>query len=147
MFKRSSRFIASRRTLRLLAALTWYIGSFALLSKGGRLLCEASVLRPEAKWPLYAAFLGIFIGVTKAIYLFNRSCRNNLQRIDKLPVPYIWGFFRPRFFILLTLMVTTGATLSRLSHGNYLWLIGVGIVDISVGMALFVSSRVFWKKR
>ena len=147
MFKRSSRYIVSRRTLRLLAALTWYIGSFALLSKAGSLLCEASVLRPEGKWPFYAAFLGIFIGVIKAVYLFNRSCRNNLERIDRLSAPYLWSFFRPRFFILLTLMVATGATLSRLSHGNYLWLIGVGIVDLSVGIALLVSSRIFWKKR
>jgi len=147
MLKRSSRFIVSRRTLRLLAALTWYIGSFALLSKGRSLLCEAFVLRPEVKWALYAAFLGVFIGGIKAIYLFNKSCRNNLERIDKLSDPYVWEFFRPRFFIFLTIMVATGATLSRLAHGNYSWLIGVGIIDLSVGMALLVSSRVFWKKR
>ena len=105
---------------------------------------EAIVLRPEEKWPLYAAFIGIIIGVIKATYLFNKSCNNNLERIDNLTDPYLWMFFRPRFFIFLSLMVATGATLSRLSHGNYPWLIGVGIIDLSVGVALLVSSRVFW---
>lgn len=105
---------------------------------------EAIVLRPEEKWPLYAAFIGIIIGVIKATYLFNKSCKNNLERIDNLTDPYLWMFFRPRFFIFLSLMVATGATLSRLSHGNYPWLIGVGIIDLSVGIALLVSSRVFW---
>lgn len=110
-------------------------------------MSEAYVLRPEEKWPLYSALLGIFIGVIKAIYLFNKSCKNNLERIDKLSDPNIGQFFQPRFFIFLTLMVITGATLSRLAHGSYPWLIGVGIVDLSVGVALLFSSQVFWRKK
>lgn len=110
-------------------------------------MAEAFVLRPEGKLPLYAAVLGLFIGVIKATLLFKKSCESNLERIDNLSAPYIWQFFKPRFFVLLTIMVATGATLSRLAHGNYPWLIGVGIVDLSVGMALLVSSRVFWIKR
>jgi len=147
MNNRSSRFIVSRRCLRLLAALTWYIGGGILLVKGGSLMSEAYVLRPEEKWPLYSTFLAIIIGVIKATYLFNKSCRKNLERIDKLSYPNIWQFFQPRFFIFLTLMVVTGATLSRVAHGNYPWLIGVGIVDLSVGVALLASSQVFWRKK
>ncbi len=110
-------------------------------------MSEAYVLRPEEKWPLYSTLFAIFIGVIKAIYLFNKSCRKNLERIDKLSCPKIWQFFQPRFFLFLTLMVVTGATLSRLAHGNYPWLIGVGIVDLSVGVALLVSSQVFWRMK
>lgn len=108
---------------------------------------EAFVLRPEEKWPLYSAFIGIIIGGIKATYLFNKSCNKNLERIEKLSEPYLWQFFKPQFFVFLTIMVATGATLSRVAHGNYLWLIGVGIVDLSVGMALLISSKTFWIKR
>lgn len=147
MNNKLSRLSVSRRSLRLLAALTWYIGGFILLVKGGSLLSEAYVLRPEAKWPLYSTLFAIFIGVIKAIYLFNKSCRKNLERIAKLSYPKIWQFFQPRFFLFLTLMVVTGATLSRLAHGNYPWLIGVGVVDLSVAVALLVSSQVFWRMK
>jgi hypothetical protein len=147
MNNRSLQFSVSEGILRLLAALTWYIGSILLLTKGGGLLSEAYTLRPEEKWPLYSTFLAIFIGVIKSIYIFNRSCRKNVERISKLSNPKIWQFFQPRFFIFLTLMVTTGASLSRVAHGHYPWLIGVGIVDLSVGVALLVSSHVFWRKK
>lgn len=147
MNNRSSRFNVSRRSLRLLAALTWYTGSVVLLAKGGSLMSEAYDLRPDEKWPIYSTFLAIVFGVIKATYLFNKSCRKNLERIDKLSYPQIWQFFEPRFFIFLTLMVVTGATLSRVAHGNYPWLIGVGIVDLSVGVALLVSSQLFWRRK
>lgn len=147
MHKRFTFFIVSKQRLRQLAALTWYVGSFALLSKGESLLSEASVLRPGEMLPFYSGLFGILVGVIKAKYLFNESCKSNLQRIDNLSVPYIWSFFRPRFFIFLSIMVATGATLSRVAHGSYPWLIGVGIVDLSVGMALLVSSRLFWQKQ
>jgi hypothetical protein len=147
MNNKLSRSSVSRRSLRLLATLTWYMGGFILLVKGGSLLSEAYVLRPEEKWPFYSTFLAIVIGVIKATYLFNKSCRKNLERIGRLSYPRIWQFFQPRFFLFLTLMVITGATLSRLAHGNYPWLIGVGIVDLSVGVALLVSSQLFWRMK
>ena len=146
MTNESSRLIVSRRRLRQCAALTWYIGSLVLLWKGGCLLFEAHNLRPEESWIFYSVFLGISIGIIKATYLFNKSCRNNLERIGKLHNPYIWQFFRPKFFVFLTIMVVAGATLSRLAHGHYPLLIVVGVVDLSVGMALLTSSRVFWIK-
>jgi hypothetical protein len=39
----------------------------------------------------------------------------------------------------------TGATLSRLAHDNYYFLIGVAILDFSIAIALLSSSYVFWK--
>jgi len=42
-------------------------------------------------------------------------------------------------------MILTGATLSRMAHGNYPFLIGVAIVDFSISVALLGSSYVFWR--
>jgi hypothetical protein len=44
-------------------------------------------------------------------------------------------------------MITTGATLSRLAHENYYFLIGVAILDFSIAIALLWSGYAFWKQK
>ncbi len=51
MNNKSQQLIVSGKTLKKLAALLWYIGSIILLLKGGSLLSEAELLRPEDAWP------------------------------------------------------------------------------------------------
>jgi hypothetical protein len=41
-------------------------------------------------------------------------------------------------------MILAGTTLSRVAHGNYPFLIGVAIVDFSIGIALLGSCYIFW---
>jgi hypothetical protein len=137
---------ASPRTLKILASFVWYVGGIVLLLKGYSLLAEAESLRPGLRGPILAAGGGLLAGGLKAKYLFSKSCRKNLARIDALSSPKIWGFFRPWFFLALAVMITTGATLSRLAHGSYPFLMGVGTLDISIATALLASSYVFWKR-
>ena len=145
MIDTSRLFVVSRRSLRFLAAVVWYGGSIALLLKGSSLLLEADALKPEEEWPWIAAIAGLILGGLKGESLFKRSCRNNLDRIDTLARPKVWQFFRPRFFLFMTLMILFGATLSKLAHNNYLFLICVAIIDLSIAVALLWSSRIFWK--
>jgi len=147
MNDKSLKLVVSNRSLRILAALLWYIGSIILLLKGNSLLSEAEVLKPEEGWPWQVALLGIFLGGLKAKFIFNKSCQKNLDRIDLLIKPKIWQFFRIRFFAALTLMILLGLTLSMLAHNNYPMLISVALLDISIGIALLGSSYVFWKKK
>jgi uncharacterized membrane protein len=137
----------STRTLNILAAFVWYVGGIVLLLKGSSLLAEAHSLRPEHGWLWLAAVAGSFIGGAKAKFLFSRSCQKNLVRIASLDRPGIWQFFSPWFFAILAVMILTGATLSRLAHNNYAFLIGVGILDVSIAVALLGSSYVFWKQK
>ena len=139
--------VASTRRLKILAALVWYIGGIVLLLKGSSLLVEAESLRPEQNWPWLAVVAGLFLGGLQAKYLFSESCRKNLDRIAALERPKLWQFFRPGFFVMLTLMILAGATLSRLAHNNYPFLIGVGTLDLSLATALLGSSYVFWKHK
>jgi len=118
-----------------------------LLLKGHSLAKEAGALRSESNWPELATVIGFLLGGLKGLTLFRRSCNKNLDRIDGLENPKIWGFFRPRFIVLLSLMIFTGATLSRMAHGNFGFLIGVAILDISIGTALLLSSYAYWKRR
>lgn len=135
----------SASVLKTLAALIWYAGGAVLALKAYSLMIEADALQPGLIWPWVGLGLGLTIGAVKSRYVFRRSCRRNLARIDQLVEPRIWQFFALRFFILLTLMIATGATLSRLAHGSYPFLIAVAGLDISIGTALLVSGLVFWQ--
>jgi len=115
--------------------------------KGGSLLLEAEMLKPEQNWTWRAIVIGLFIGGLKGKYLFSKSCKKNLARIDLLDKPKVWQFFTPRFFLSLAIMIAAGATLSRIAHNHYIFLLSVAILDISIATALIVSSYVFWKQK
>jgi hypothetical protein len=139
--------IVSARSLNILAALVWYVGGVVLVLKGGSLLAEAEALRPGLAWPWLALAAALLLGGLKARFLFARSCYRNLTRIAALDQPRIWQFYKPGFFLFLALMVSAGATMSRLAQGNYPALIGVAILDLAIAIALLGSSYVFWKRK
>ena len=139
--------VVSKRTLNILAALTWYIGGVVLMLKGGSLLAEAEALEPQQVWPWLAIVAGLFLGALQAKLLFSRNCQKNLDRIAALGQPRIWQFFRTGFFVALVVMILTGAALSRLAHGHYPFLIGVAILDLSLATGLLGSSYVFGKQK
>lgn len=132
--------------LKLLAAATWYTGSIILFIKGFELLREAHLIFPEANGPWYAAITGLLIGGVKAKWLFIQSCKKNLDRINTLSHPKFWQFFRPRFFFFMALMISFGATLSHLAHNHYTALLAVATLDLSIALALLISSKVFWEE-
>ena len=140
-------FTVPGRALKILAALVWYIGGLRLLQKGISLLVEADVMYPGMAWPWIAGIVGITLGGLKAKYLFTKSIKKNLIRIDDIAKPKIWQFFSPGFFAALTIMVLAGITLSRLAHDNYPYLIGVAILDLGIAIALLGSSYVYWTQK
>ena len=133
--------------LKVLAAVVWYIGGVVLLLKGLSLLREAIDLRHGWQWPAVAAGIGVIVGALKGRLIFVKSCRRNLDRIARLREPRVWEFFRPAFSVFLVVMILTGATLSRLAHGHYAFLIGVAILDLAISTALFASSAEFCKHK
>ena len=145
--KRMQIFTVSPRFLKIVAALVWYIGGFILLRKGISLLFEANLIQPDLSWPWIAGFVGIFLGVVKAKYLFARSIKKNLSRIEHLSAPKIWQFFSPGFFAALSVMILAGVILSRMAHDNYLFSIIVSILDLGIGTALLASSYVYWTEK
>ncbi|MFC1760422.1 hypothetical protein ACFLZD_02750 [Candidatus Neomarinimicrobiota bacterium] len=147
MKDKSPQLIVSNHILNILAAIVWYTGGIVLLLKGSNLLIEADTIKPEKYWPQLAAITGLFFGSLKARFLFNKSCQKNLNRIAALNRPRIWQFFRIRFFVALIVMITMSVILSGLVHNNYIILISVAILDLSISIALLGSSYVFWKQR
>jgi hypothetical protein len=137
----------SARSLNILAALVWYVGGIVLTLKGGSLLVEAASLRPGLVWLWLSVGAALLAGGLQARLLFMRNCEKNLARIAALEQPKVWQFFKPSFFLFLALMVLLGATMSRLAHGHYPWLIAVATVDLSLAVALLASSYVFWREK
>lgn len=135
----------SRQTLVVLAALTWVIGGFILLLKGGDLWREADELRPGNPWLWFAVAGGAVVGALKIHYIFSHACRKNLERIANLGDPRLWQFFRPRFFFFLALMITAGAVASHGAQGNFPSLIAVATIDFSLAVALLGSSLGFFR--
>ena len=140
-------FSSSKRTLNILAAALWLSGGVVLLYKGMTLLLEADSLQPGRVWTWLTIILGLTIGWLKANYIFSRSCKKNLARISQLSAPKIWQFYRPGFLLFLTTMIVLSSILSKMSHGNYPFLIGMVIVDFSLATALFSSSYVFLQQK
>ena len=140
-------FKASHLTLKILAYAVWIIGGIMLIRKASELLVEANALNPTSLWVWLAVAIGILLGSLKAKYLFNKSCKKNIARIDALEEPKLWQFYRPKFFLFLSLMIATGVTLSRMAHGSFPFLLSVAALDISIETALIRRSIVFWKEK
>jgi len=138
--------MTSARNLKILAGVVWYAGAVAMSLKGSRLLIEASALNPAGTWPWLAIVSGLLLGVIQGRLLFVKSCKRNLERIDCLTNPRIWQFFRPGFFLALLAMILTGASLSRLAHSHYPFLVAVAALDFGIASALLFSSYVFWTR-
>ncbi len=136
----------SHRTLKILAAILWYIGVYMLLTKGWELAKTAQDLEPAKLGQSISWIAGIIVGIIKTRFIFIRSCKKNMARIDALDSPKLWQFYRYQFFIALVMMILLGSFLSRASQGNYVFLVSVATLDISIGSALLFSSLIFWKQ-
>ncbi len=134
----------SHQKLIIISAGIWYGGGFALLIKGGALIKQAYLLNSESVCTTLALIAGGLAGLMKSRFLFSKSCLKNIHRITAISDPQIWQCFRPGMLIFLAIVIPTGAWMSRAAAGHYLLLCAVGALDISIGVALLASSRVFW---
>ena len=137
----------SPRTLMITAAIIWYGGGISLLLKGGALIKNVHALDAQSIWTYLAPILGILIGLLKGRFLFSKSCEKNIKRIKALDDPRIWQCFRPGFLVFLSIMIPTGAWMSRAAAGNFTFLCLAGALDLSIACALLSSSIVFWKRK
>ena len=114
-----------------------------MLSKGWRLALELHAT--GSAWTWAAPVLGVAIGVPKVLFIFNRACDRNLDRIAALNDPKVWQFFRPVFFIALAAMIAAGAGMSVLAVSSFGWLVFVVALDFSLATGLLGSLPRFVK--
>jgi len=104
-------------------------------------------MKPGLAWPALAVTTAVISGGLEMKHTFIKSCKKNLARIAALKQPKLWQFYTPKFFLALALMIAVGATLSRLAHNIYPFLLAVGTLDIALSISLLGSSYVFWKQK
>ena len=136
----------SQRTLKILAMIIWLMGVAILIRKSGALFSEAYALNPSF-WVWIAILLGVLLGAIKTKYIFHKSCKKNIARINALETPKLWQFYRPQFFLFLAIVISLGATLSWMAHGNLPFLLIVAILELSIGTALLLSSLICWRNK
>ncbi len=132
-------------TLIKLAALVWYTGVVVLIVKSGVLFFEALKGGADQLFVLAAVLCGIVIGKIKATYLFFNIGKKNVERINLLKHPKLWQFYRKRFFVFLVLMIASGQYLAGASQGKNTALIALAVLELSIAVALGLSSHCFWK--
>ncbi len=130
----------SRKVLKYLAMIVWYIGFIMLSIKSYALFEEAYDINSNLLYISSFLVVGLVLGLVKTKYIFIPACLKNLKRIDSLENPKLWQFYRIPFFLFLFSMITLGAYLSHLAQGNYIFLVSVGIVDMALAIALLYSG-------
>ena len=135
-----------KKVLKYLAMIVWYIGFVALSLKSYKLFAEAYSIDSSIAYLVSFLLIGVLLSILKIKYIFLKSCKKNLLRIENLKNPKIWEFYRVEFFIFLIVVISLGAFLSRMASGNYYFLVSVGIVDMALALALFFSGFMFFKK-
>jgi len=133
-----------RKSLKLLAMVVWYIGFIALALKSYKLFSEAYSLDSNLSLMVLFLLIGFLLSLLKTKYIFRKSCKTNLLRIDSLKEPKIWNFYRIEFFIFLIMVISLGAFLSHSASGNYYFLVLVGMVDMALALALLFSGVEFF---
>ncbi|MBC8317173.1 MAG: hypothetical protein H8E41_04650 [Desulfobulbaceae bacterium] len=131
----SSRFkpSASRKTMLLIAALFWTVVGFGLMIRGVGILLEGDY---------YILLAGaILLGTVKAVFIFERTVRKNVARIqEKEDGDCLGGVFSFKNWLLIVVMILMGRLLrlSGLPLGIY------GVIVLAVGWGLFLASRIMW---
>lgn len=138
---------ASNKTLKIFASIVWYTGVIVLSRKSFFLLQAANEINTNLIYIGFALLTALIIGIIKTKYLFIGLCMKNLNRIRLLNTPKVWQFYRPQFFIFLMSMILLGSYLSKLAQGNYIMLVSMAIIELSIAIALLGSSHCYWKKR
>lgn len=139
-------FNTSKATLKILAAIVWFTGVIVLSRKSFFLLQSANEINPNLIYLGLAILIALIIGIIKTKYLFIGLCIKNLSRINILNNPKIWQFYRPQFFIFLISMIFLGSYLANIAQGNYIMLVTMAAIELSIATALLGSSHCYWKR-
>ncbi|MCP3675729.1 MAG: hypothetical protein GY829_14850 [Gammaproteobacteria bacterium] len=139
-------FNATKTNLKILASMVWYTGVIALSIKSFLLFQSATKINENLTYIGFALLAALIIGFLKTKYLFIALCMKNLNRINALTNPKIWQFYRPHFFMFLLTMILLGSYLSKFAQGNYIMLISMAIIELSIAIALLGSGHCYWKR-
>ena len=135
----------NKKRLIKIAGGLWCVIGFFLVVRGIRLYQLAEIEQHATIFAItISGFIAGLIGLIKGKFVLSKTAHRNKNRIYKLddPVKLKDIFSRPIYF-LIPMMMTLGILL--LSYNEYLGgYIVVAAIYCGIGLALIVSSRVYW---
>lgn len=124
------------------AASVWAIGAAILLVRGVGYISG----RYWHSWLLAGAATALLLGWAKARFLLDRVATKAVARIRDRGTACFFGFFSPRAWFLVALMMGAGMTLRRLVvHPGVIGAGILGAVYVGIGTALVIADRIFWR--
>jgi len=127
------------------AALVWLVGVCFLLVRGV-LFIEVPSASFEFRFLIVPVTLvAIVIGIVKARYILIRYAGKAVARIRRRGRACFFGFFSPRSWLFVVVMMGGGILLRHSALVDYSWgRVCLATLYIAVGTALAIADRIFW---
>ena len=136
----------NKNNLYTLAGSIWGLVGLFLVIRGA-IMYQAALETQNATQTALAISIAIsiIIGVVKGRFVLSKTARRNKSRIENIEGPLkIYHVYAKSFYILIAGMIALGVTLRTYNEslGGY---VVVAPVYCGIGLALIVSSLVYWK--
>ena len=136
----------NKNSLYTLAGSIWGLVGLFLVIRGA-IMYQAALETQNATQTALAISIAIsfIVGVAKGRFVLSKTARRNKSRIENIEGPLkIHHVYAKSFYILIAGMIALGVTLRTYNEslGGY---VVVAAVYCGIGLALIVSSLVYWK--
>lgn len=131
--------------MKLAGGLWGAIGAFMLYRGFGLYQLAVEKQHSTQKVIIISLALGVILGIAKGIFVLSKTARRNKARIESLSAPLkVYHVYPKSLYILIPGMILLGILLRNFNQylGGY---VVVGAIYCGIGLALIVSSRVYWK--
>jgi hypothetical protein len=136
----------NKSRLFALAGFIWSLAGLLLIYRGWEMYALALETQNASQQAIIISLvISIIIGTAKGKFVLSKTARRNKSRIDQLegPLKPHHVYAKPFYFFILG-MISLGIALRFWNEfiGGY---IVVGAIYVGIGIALCLSSLVYWK--
>jgi len=127
------------------ASLVWFVGVGFLLVRGVLFVEVPGPRSHVSYWIVPIAIVAIVIGIIKARYILIRYADKAVARILQRGRACFFGFFAPKSWLFVLVMMGGGITLRHSVLVDVAWgRVLLSTLYIAVGTGLAIADRVFW---
>ena len=136
----------NKNSLYALAGSLWALVGLFLIIRGA-IMYQAALDTQKASQTalIISIIISIIVGVAKGRFVLSKTARRNKSRIESIDEPLkIHHVYAKSFYFLIAGMILLGVSLRTFNEylGGY---IVVAAIYCGIGLALMVSSLVYWK--
>ena len=127
------------------AALVWFVGVCFLLVRGVLFVEVPGAGAHFSYWIVPIVLVAIVIGIIKARFILIRYANKAVARIQKRGHACFFGFFAPKSWLFVLVMMGGGIALRHSALVDVAWgRVALSTLYIAVGTGLAIADRIFW---